>query len=121
MFDPKKGIKFYLNNIPSRGVIVRINNILNQTGCVNHDLLKSKVRSKTVGIEDNIQKVLKERCNPDSSKSHRRIAKRLGLSNSSVYQMINDDPSLPDKIGWSDEAKFHTNGSVNRHNSRLLV
>ena len=32
-------------------------------------------------------------------------------------EMMEDQPDLPELIIWSDEAKFHVNGSVNRHNS----
>ena len=32
--------------------------------------------------------------------------------------MIARDPEFPYKILWSDEAKFHLNGAVNRHNCR---
>lgn len=30
--------------------------------------------------------------------------------------MVSEDPSFPDRVMWSDEAKFHLNGNVNRHN-----
>ena len=33
------------------------------------------------------------------------------------YVHITEDPSVEDRILWSDEATFHLNGQVNRHDS----
>ena len=140
-------------DLPSRGTIIRINDTFDETGCVDRTLLKSTLkRKKQVKTVENLQKVKDEVLkSPDISKSHRRLSAILGISPSSIYQilkelklkpyiprraqklneddhdrrlefcevwigMLDTDPTFPENILWSDEAKFHLNGAVNRHN-----
>ena len=97
------------------------------------------------GVRDEVLK------SPDVPKSHRWLSATLGLSPSTIYNilkelkmrpyiprrvqelngddpdrrlefceiwkgMVKDDPIFPERILWSDEAKFHLSGAVNRHN-----
>ena len=140
------------SGVPSTTTIHNINQLFDDTGCVEKRKHKSFSRKKTITSAENLALVREEVLkSPDVSKSHRRLSATLGLSSSSIYAILKElklkpyiprlcqalneddfdrrlefcetwngmmlrDPTFPHQILWSDEAKFHLCGAVNRHN-----
>ena len=140
------------SGVPSTTTIHNINQLFDETGCVEKRKHKSFSRNKSVTTAENLALVREEVLkSPDVSKSHRRLSATLGLSSSSIYTILKElklkpyiprlcqalneddfdrrlefcetwngmllrDPTFPHQILWSDEAKFHLCGAVNRHN-----
>ena len=85
----KVGIEW--SGVPSTTTIHNINQLFDETGCVEKRKHKSFSRNKSVKTAENLAMVREEMLkSPDVSKSHRILPAALGLSSSSIYTILKE-------------------------------